>query len=83
MGWSYVILNLLLNTAAVLTWQTMIARVLSAKNSAIGRKIYTRTSFFFVARFLIPGIWGIAALAVLTPDQIGSNTLQAMPPCSA
>ncbi len=79
MGWSYVIFNLLLNTAAVLTWQTMIARVLSAKNSAIGRKIYTRTSFFFVARFLIPGIWGIAALAVLTPDQIGSNTLLAMP----
>ena len=30
---------------------------------ATGRKIYTRTSFFFVCRFLIPGIWGIAALA--------------------
>lgn len=64
-GWSYVIFNALLNTAAVLTWQTQIARVLSAKDSWTGRKVYTRTSFFFVARFLIPGIWGIAALAII------------------
>jgi SSS family solute:Na+ symporter len=79
MGWSYVVFNVLLSTAAVLTWQTSIARVLSAKNSLAARKIYTSTSFFFVARFLIPGIWGIAALALLTPDQVGSNTLLAMP----
>lgn len=79
MGWSYVIFNALLNTAAALTWQTQIARVLAAKNTATGRKIYTGTSFFFVARFLIPGIWGIAALAILTPEQIGGNSLLAMP----
>jgi len=79
MGWSYVIFNALLNTAAVLTWQTQIARVLAAKDSATGRKVYTGTSFFFVARFLIPGIWGIAALAILTPEQIGGDSLQAMP----
>jgi len=79
MGWSYVVFNALLNTAAVLTWQTQIARVLAAKDSNTGRKIYTRTSFFFVARFLIPGIWGIAALALLTPEQVGGNTLLAMP----
>ena len=79
MGWSYVVFNVLLSTAAVLTWQTSIARVLSAKNSLAARKIYTSTSFFFVARFIIPGIWGIAALALLTPDQVGSNTLLAMP----
>src|SRR5262249_9171591 len=40
------------------------------------RKIYTRTSFFFVCRFLIPGVWGIAALASLGPV---SDTLGAMP----
>ena len=67
MGWSYVIFNLFLNTAAVLTWQTTIARVLAAKDSRTGMKIYTRTSFFFVCRFLIPGVWGIAALAVIGP----------------
>jgi SSS family solute:Na+ symporter len=79
MGWPYVIFNALLNTAAVLTWQTQIARVLAAKDTATGRRVYTGTSFFFVARFLIPGIWGIAALAILTPEQIGDNSLLAMP----
>jgi SSS family solute:Na+ symporter len=76
MGWQYVLFNMLLNTAAVLTWQTTIARVLAAKDTETGRRVYTRTSFFFVCRFLIPGIWGIAALATLGAVE---NTLQAMP----
>ncbi|HEY8228269.1 MAG TPA: sodium:solute symporter family protein [Pyrinomonadaceae bacterium] len=76
MGWQYVAFNVLLNTAAVITWQTTIARVLAAKDTATGRKVYTRTSFFFVCRFLIPGIWGIAALATLGPV---TDTLEAMP----
>jgi SSS family solute:Na+ symporter len=76
MGWEYVLFNLMLNTAAVLTWQTIIARVLAAKDTKTGRKVYTRTSFFFVCRFLIPGIWGIAALATLGPVP---DTLEAMP----
>jgi SSS family solute:Na+ symporter len=76
MGWQYVLFDLMLNTAAVLTWQTIIARVLAAKDTRTGRKVYTRTSFFFVCRFLIPGIWGIAALATLGPV---ANTLEAMP----
>ncbi|HEY8413478.1 MAG TPA: sodium:solute symporter family protein [Pyrinomonadaceae bacterium] len=76
MGWQYVLFNLMLNTAAVLTWQTIIARVLAARDARTGRQVYTRTSFFFVCRFLIPGIWGIAALATLGPV---ANTLEAMP----
>ncbi len=76
MGWQYVLFNLMLNTAAVLTWQTIIARVLAAKDTKTARKVYTRTSFFFVCRFLIPGIWGIAALTTLGPM---ANTLEAMP----
>jgi SSS family solute:Na+ symporter len=76
MGWEYVVFNAFLNTAAVLTWQTTIARVLAAKDTATGRKVYTRTSFFFVCRFLIPGIWGIAALATLGKVD---DTLGAMP----
>jgi SSS family solute:Na+ symporter len=76
MGWQYVLFNALLNLAAVLTWQTTIARVLAARDAETGRRIYTRTSFFFVCRFLIPGIWGIAALAALGPID---NTLEAMP----
>jgi SSS family solute:Na+ symporter len=79
MGWEYVLFNALLNTAAVLTWQTTIARVLAAKDTATGRKIYTRASFFFVCRFLIPGLWGIAALATLGPVAAGADSLEMMP----
>jgi SSS family solute:Na+ symporter len=76
LGWSYVMFNALLNTAAVLTWQTTIARVLAARDTQTGRKIYTRTSFFFVCRFLIPGMWGIAALAVIGHTD---KSMEAMP----
>jgi SSS family solute:Na+ symporter len=79
MGWPYVLFNLLLNTAACLTWQAVIARVLAAKDSKTGRRIYMGTAFFFVSRFLIPGIWGIAALAALGPAAGTENSLQAMP----
>ena len=67
-GWPYVLFNLLLNFGVVLTWQTIIQRVLAAKDSRTARRIYTRTSFFFVCRFLIPGLWGIAALAMVSPQ---------------
>jgi SSS family solute:Na+ symporter len=68
MGWQYVLFNALECLAGALTWQTMISRLLAAKDAKTGRQIYTRTSFFFVCRFLLPGIWGIAALYVLAPS---------------
>jgi solute:Na+ symporter, SSS family len=79
LGPSYVVFNLIAQFAVVLTWQTTIARVLAAKDTKTGRQVYTRTAFFFVARFVIPGIWGIAALAMLAPDVVGANDLHAMP----
>ena len=79
LGVSWVLFQALLNTAATLTWQTTIQRVLAAKDSRTGQRVYTHTSFFFVCRFLIPGLWGMAALAVLTPQTIGDNSLLAMP----
>ncbi len=78
MGVSYLIFQILGCTAATLTWQTTISRLLSAKDAATGQKIYARTSFFFVCRWLIPGLWGIAALAVLGADWKGES-LMAMP----
>ena len=79
MGWDYLIFFSLLQLAVVLTWQTVVQRVLAAKDSATGQRIYTRTSFFFVCRFLIPVLWGVAALAYLTPEEVGDNSLHAMP----
>ncbi|MFI5183696.1 MAG: sodium:solute symporter [Vicinamibacteria bacterium] len=79
MGWAYVLFNACLNLAVVLTWQTTIARVMAAKDAKTGQRVYTGTAFFFVARFLIPGIWGIAALAAFPPGAAGITTLTAMP----
>ena len=70
LGWEFVLSNLITNIAAVLTWQTCIARLLAAKDTRTGRKVYTGTAFFFVCRWAIPGIWGIAALASLTAPQL-------------
>ncbi|WP_223315511.1 sodium:solute symporter family protein [Clostridium botulinum] len=79
LGWQYVLYTLLSVASTVLTWQTVISRVLAAKNYKVAQKIYTKTSFFYVARSIIPVVWGIAAIAVLTPSQIGGNPLYAMP----
>ena len=79
MGWQFVLFNAMLNFAVVLTWQTTVARVLAAKDSITGQRIYKATSFFFVCRFLIPGIWGVAALATLSSQMAGKDTVLAMP----
>lgn len=76
MGFGYVLFNAFLSLAAVLTWQTNIARVLAAKDAKTGQQIYTKTSFFFVCRFLIPTLWGIAAIVLLGSID---NSLEAMP----
>ncbi|MBN1442661.1 MAG: sodium:solute symporter family protein [Planctomycetes bacterium] len=78
-GWAYVVFNALLQFAVVLTWQTTIQRLLSAKDTRTGRRIYIGTSFFFVCRYLIPALWGIAALALLAPAEVGEDTVLAMP----
>ncbi len=65
LGWTYVIFQILGTTAATLTWQATISRLLAAKDAETGQRIYTQTSFFFACRWVIPGVWGIAALAVL------------------
>ena len=65
MGWPYVLFFALLALAGMLTWMTAVQRLLAAQDVGVGRRIYTRTSFFFLCRFLLPGIWGIAALTAL------------------
>ncbi len=78
-GLDRILLDLLTAFAAVLTWQTMISRVLAAKDSSTGQKIYQGTSPFFLVRFTIPVIMGIAALHYLGPDMFADNVKLAMP----
>lgn len=79
MGVTYVLWQALNQLAVVLTWQTVIQRVLASKNARVARQVYVRTSFYFVGRFLIPAFWGMAALAALSGAQMPANSLHAMP----
>jgi len=87
LGWSYIIFQVCIQTAATLCWQAVTARLLAAKDSRTGRKVFTGTAIFFFCRFLIPGLWGIAALATLTqasfahlsPEMQAEPSLFAMP----
>lgn len=79
LGWQYVAYTFLTVSATVLTWQTMIARVLSSKDSTIAKKMYTKTSFFYVVRSLIPVTWGLAALTIWKPEALGVLPITAMP----
>ena len=79
-GLDRILLDLLLAMACVLTWQTMISRVLAAKDSAAGQKIYTGTSPFFLVRFTLPAMLGIAALYYFgRSDFNGGGGILAMP----
>jgi SSS family solute:Na+ symporter len=71
MGWPYLLYQTFVQVAVTLTWQTQIQRLLAAKDAKTGRRVYTGTAFFFVCRFLLPGLFGVAALATLDPTAFG------------
>jgi len=82
LGWMYVVWQAIFQIAVVTTWQTMITRVLSAKDSRTARRVYSRTAFYFVGRFALPGLWGAAAFLYFVnqgglPE--GVDSLTAMP----
>ena len=79
LGWQYVAYTFLTVSATVLTWQTMISRVLACKDSTVAKKMYTKTSFFYIVRSLIPVSWGLAALTIWKPDMLGGAPITAMP----
>jgi len=79
MGVTYVLWQALNQLAVVLTWQTVIQRVLASRDARVARQIYVKTSFFFVGRFLIPAFWGMAALVALEASRMPDNSLHAMP----
>lgn len=79
-GIDRILLDVFLAFAAVLTWQTTISRVLSSKDASTGRKIYQGTSPFFLVRFMLPAVLGIAALYFFGSSAFnGGTAVLAMP----
>lgn len=60
-GWGYLLWQFAFQIAVATTWQTQISRVLAAKDADTAKRMYRRTAFYFVGRFLLPGLWGAAA----------------------
>ncbi len=82
LGWGYLLWMVLVQLAAATTWQTVISRVLAAKDAATAKAMYRRTSFYFVGRFLLPGLWGAAAFVYFAQQgglPEGVTSLTAMP----
>lgn len=80
-GVGYLLWMVVTQIAVATTWQTQISRVLAAKDADTAKRMYRRTSFYFVGRYLLPGLWGAAAFlyfhsAGRTPP---ADTLNAMP----
>jgi SSS family solute:Na+ symporter len=81
-GWGYLLWMFVFQIAAMTTWQTQVSRVLAAKDADTAKRMYRRTSFYFVGRFLLPGLWGAAAYVWFAkqgglPPEL--TTLTAMP----
>ncbi len=82
LGWGYLLWMLVLQVAVATTWQTVISRVLAAKNADTAKRMYRRTAFYFVGRFLLPGLWGAAAFVYFAKQgglPEGITSLTAMP----
>ena len=75
-GWAYVIFQVLVWLAIHTCWQTTAMRAFSTRSPEISKKVFSWTGFIFLGRGMMPMMWGIAALALLGPNQ---NSLEAMP----
>ncbi|MGI9542616.1 MAG: sodium:solute symporter family transporter, partial [Cyclobacteriaceae bacterium] len=78
-GLDRILLDLLVAFAVVLTWQTIISRVLASKDTSTGKKIYQGTAPFFLVRFTIPAVLGMAALHYFGNAVFDGNGILAMP----
>lgn len=81
-GWGYLLWMLVFQIAGNATWHTTVTRVLASKDATVARKIYRRTSFYFVGRFLLPGVWGAAAFVYFNQHgglPAGLDSMTAMP----
>lgn len=81
-NWGYIVWQIVFQIAVVTTWQTTVARVLAARDEHTAKKVYRHTAFYFVGRFALPGVWGVATLVYFTGKgglPQGLDSLTAMP----
>lgn len=65
-GALYVLFMVILNFSAAALWQSGTVRALSAKSPKIAKQIYTWCSLTYLARRIIPMLWGAAAFIFIS-----------------
>ncbi len=75
-GGAYIVFQLLMWLAIHTCWQTTAMRSFSTRSPEVSKKVFSWAGFIFLGRGMMPMFWGIAALALLGPNQ---NSLEAMP----
>lgn len=79
-GWKFVLWQSIFQVAIVTTWQPNVARVLAAKDEDTAKKVYSRSAFYFVGRWMLPVLWGVGALIYFSQQgKIPADTINAMP----
>ncbi len=79
-GWTYILWQVLFQIAVVTTWQPNVSRVLAARDEESAKKVYVRSAFYFVGRWMLPVMWGAGALIYFS-EKGGAppDTINAMP----
>jgi SSS family solute:Na+ symporter len=75
-GWAYIAFQVLIWLAVHTCWQTTAMRTFSTRSPEVSKRVFSWAGFIFLGRGMMPMMWGIAALAMLGPQQ---NSLEAMP----
>ena len=75
-GSAYIAFQVLIWLAVHTCWQTTAMRNFSTRSPEVSKRVFSWAGFIFLGRGMMPMMWGIAALAMLGPNQ---NSLEAMP----
>jgi len=75
-GWMFIVWILVSNLAAGALWQPGTSKALASESPEVAKKVFFYTSLTFAGRAMIPMFWGVAALALLGPNE---SSTAAMP----
>jgi solute:Na+ symporter, SSS family len=75
-GWMFIVWILISNVAAGALWQPGTSKALASESPEVAKKVFFYTSLTFAGRAMIPMFWGVAALALLGPNE---SSTAAMP----
>ncbi len=75
-GWTFIIWMLIASVALSALNQPAASKSFASESPEVGRKVFLYTGLTLAGRYMIPMMWGVAALAVFGPH---ASSLEAMP----